>query len=100
MALVKLSILATYLRTFTIGRIRPIIRIVMAILMAMSVASIFAIVFQCVPVRGNFFQSEFKRPGDHCINGWALQYSISSLIIAIDLVVLVLPIKNIWGTYE
>jgi len=93
---VKLSVLSTYLRIFTIGKIRPIIRTMMAVLVLICFASCMATIFQCVPVLGNFFQSYFNRPGDKCLNGWALQYSVSGFIICTDIITLILPIKRIW----
>ena len=99
LAIAKLSILLTYLRIFTIGKIRIVIKIVMAIVAAIAFATCIAIIFHCIPVRGNFYQSNFPVPGDKCINTWSLQYIMTSLIITTDLVVLILPIKKIWSMY-
>lgn len=71
----------------------------MAIVAAITFAACIAIIFNCRPIRGNFYQSYFHIAGDRCINIWNLQYILTSLIIATDLVILILPIKNIWGMY-
>lgn len=100
LGLLKVSILMSYLRYFPIGNLPIFIKIFITFVILMTVSCLLAVIFDCQPISTNFFRTNVDDNSHRCVNIAALQYSISSLIIATDVTTLLLPIREIWGMFE
>lgn len=100
--LMKMSILAFYLRVFVDYRFRQLVFVTMGVLVAFTIAYLFPLIFQCSPISHawNGWQKETKGT---CINQQVGIWVHAALNIFFDLVVLVLPIPilcNLQFTYS
>jgi len=91
MGLVKISCLSLYLRLFSSERFRIVIYCSMAFVVAMTIATIFSAVFECIPIESNWVLSEWATR--KCINRADQQYATSALAFTTDIAVLFLPMK-------
>lgn len=91
MGLVKISCLTLYLRIFSSDRFRIVIYCSIAFVTAMTIAAIFSVVFQCLPIESNWVLAEWGTR--KCINRVDQQYATSALTFLTDIGVLVLPMK-------
>ena len=89
--LTKISILFFYLRVFTNQIFRKIVWTVLAITAAFYVGLLFPLIFQCSPVSYTWTRWGGEHAG-HCINVGAGIVSHAALNMALDLIVLMLPI--------
>jgi hypothetical protein len=87
----KVSILLFYLRVFRRRVFRTIVTVITVFVIASGFAFIFAIIFQCTPVRGAWD----KTISSKCIDVNALAFSNSGVSIAQDLVILFLPVSEL-----
>lgn len=94
--MVKLSILAFILRVFPEKRFRKIVYGVCAVCIAYGVAFVIATALQCWPAEHAWLQVDETFQG-RC-NNIHLQGWFSAIFnIIIDVMILVLPLKNLWG---
>ncbi|RKF55770.1 Satratoxin biosynthesis SC1 cluster protein 4 [Erysiphe neolycopersici] len=89
----KLSIMATYFRIFPQGSLRNITVSLSIITLTFWVASIFAVIFTCIPVRSAW---DYSIEG-HCYNTLNFFMISSSFHILLDIMLCVLPISLIWS---
>ncbi|POS85895.1 hypothetical protein EPUL_003873 [Erysiphe pulchra] len=89
----KLSIMATYFRIFPQGCLRKITVSLSITALIFWVASIFAIIFTCIPVRAAW---DYNVKG-HCYNTLNFFMISSSFHILLDIMLCVLPIPLIWS---
>lgn len=92
-AFTKLSIMATYYRIFPPGSLRKITVTLSIIASIFWVASIFAVVFTCIPVQAAW---DYSVKG-HCYNTLNFFMISSSFHIILDIMLCVLPIPFIWS---
>ncbi|CZR54594.1 uncharacterized protein PAC_04478 [Phialocephala subalpina] len=90
--LVKASILALYFRVFPAQGFRIAASIVTILNVACGLAIIFAIIFQCTPI-----QVAWDRTisGGRCINVNELAYAAGSISVALDIIILLLPLREL-----
>jgi hypothetical protein len=91
--LTKASILLLYLRAFTLRPFRIACWVLMAVVVAYGVAATVATILQCAPMVRAWDKSV---PGT-CFDIVAFWYANASYTIATDLILLVLPMRVIWG---
>lgn len=89
----KFSIMATYTRIFPIGWLRNIVYGTGIVVLCFWIASIFAIIFTCVPVQAAW---------DYNIKGRCFQivnffYASSAFNIFTDLLLVGLPVPTLWA---
>ncbi|KAH8665080.1 hypothetical protein BGZ60DRAFT_63391 [Tricladium varicosporioides] len=89
--LIKMSILALYLRLFPSDTFRLIIQCAMGFIGAMTTAVVFAVMFSCNPVDSNWKIPPWEKP--NCINRTNLVFAISGLAFVTDIAVLLMPMK-------
>ncbi|KAI6710951.1 integral membrane protein [Diplocarpon mali] len=87
----KISILLLYLRIFPYERFRGILLFAMAVIACHAVAFVFAVVFQCTPVRSIW---DRQIPG-HCINRQAMIYTGAGISIFEDFAIMFIPILEL-----
>lgn len=91
-AVVKIGILLFYWRVFIVRDFRRRVAIVGAIVLTSSMSIILVFIFQCQPIRLFWADSEFG----HCIDQVAFYLTGGSLNIASDVLVLSLPVRQVW----
>jgi hypothetical protein len=97
MGLVKISCLALYLRLFSSDRFRIVLYCSIVFVTAMTIATIFSVTFQCLPIESNWVLEEWGTRV--CINRVDQQYATSALAFLTDIAVLVLPMKYLLGMF-
>lgn len=86
----KLSILCLYQRLFHVNtRFLILIRIMLGVVIAWTIAFVFGSLFQCWPI------TPLIEPmyGNNCVNGIGLWYTGAVTDIVIDFTILVMPIR-------
>ncbi|MCJ1324757.1 hypothetical protein MMC10_001419 [Thelotrema lepadinum] len=91
----KLSILLLYRRIFTSLPFRRILYIFMALCTVWCTFVVLAAIFRCSPVAAAWSTDE--DPTASCIPLQALYYATSSTNIALDILINLLPARQIWG---
>lgn len=96
MALVKVSILFFFLRIFPVRQLQISIYITMAVCIGYGTAFFFATLFQCWPIPYSWEQWHGEYEGtcnDFHMQGWIH----AGINIALDLIVLLLPLKQLYA---
>ena len=88
---IKLSILFLYRRLFPTPAFTRVLWAVGGFTTAFTIASVFAIIFECIPVG-----TQLTTRPHHCINVDANYTALSFINAALDLVLLGLPMPLIW----
>ncbi|KAF4630847.1 hypothetical protein G7Y89_g7284 [Cudoniella acicularis] len=88
LGLIKLSILALFLRLFPSDRFRLVILCAMGFITAMTIALTLSVIFACKPVDANW---DVYNP--NCDDRYAQQIAASALAFSTDIVVLIMPMK-------
>jgi hypothetical protein len=91
----KLSLLFFFIRIFHSTSLQKWIYAAIAIQAAFVVSFTFAIVFQCTPVSYAWQYWDRERDGK-CINTNAASWSLAAITIALDIIVLSLPVRDLW----
>ena len=91
-AVVKIGILLFYWRIFAVREFRRRVAMVGALLLASSFAIFMSFMLQCIPIPRFWGDTE----DGHCINQVAFYISGGSVNIASDILVLSLPIRQVW----
>ncbi|KAF2260786.1 hypothetical protein CC78DRAFT_522823 [Lojkania enalia] len=92
-AFTKLSIIASYLRFIQDERFRIYMYVTAIVVLGLWVTGVFVTIFQCQPVSGAW---DFTQPNRKCIDFVAYLYASSSVTIATDLILCVLPWPYLW----
>ena len=92
MTCIKLSILLFYRRIFATKRFRQWTNVVGILVVIWFIAHNFSFAFQCSPVRKAW---DFDIPG-RCINPLNNLIGFHSANVALDIVILALPISAVW----
>jgi hypothetical protein len=66
----------------------------MGLVACITISISIAMIFACTPI----WYGWMPMAKDHCVDKAAIQYAGSSLNLVTDLLVLLLPIKYLWGT--
>ncbi|KAF2202540.1 hypothetical protein GQ43DRAFT_307710 [Delitschia confertaspora ATCC 74209] len=93
-ALPKISILLLYLQIFLDRPARITTYVLICILLANWIAYLVASSLQCLPFA---YQWDKSIPGGKCFNQRAFYKTVSGPNIATDVIILVLPLKTVWG---
>lgn len=95
--IIRISILLLIRRLFCDNspKLRRVVNIVMATCVAFYVAADVTLITQCVPTIATF--SVRARIHGHCPNLEVKFFVLSGLHIGLDLIVLALPVRSIWG---
>lgn len=91
----KISLILLYMRIFVSKSFKISAWIAMAVVVSYSIGSIFATIFQCIPVAGSYNRSVKAS----CIDSDAFWVAYASLNVATDVLVLSLPIPPIIGLH-
>ncbi|GFF81466.1 hypothetical protein IFM60648_06031 [Aspergillus lentulus] len=94
MALVKLSLLISYLRFFTQPQFRGLTWAMVALIVSWALAYMIALFLACKPLKDYWESIQFNPP--NCINQSASTFSFSITNLATDLMVLILPMRVLW----
>jgi len=92
--LTKLSILLQYRRIFTLKNSRIPIYITMGLCVACGLTAVLTAIFTCIPV--NAYWNMAMRPFAKCVNQDAMYHANAALNITTDLLVAVLPVRQLW----
>jgi len=95
LAMNKISILCFLLRVFPAKEFRRVVYVVMGLCAGYGIAFVFATVFQCSPIPYAWRQVEDPL-GGRCNNINLQGWTSAVFNIALDLVVLALPLKNLY----
>ena len=90
--LTKASILCSYLRIFTVSRIRIASYVLLAIIVPWSIGSIVATICQCLPIQAAWIKST---PNAVCIDSNAFWEAYGVINILTDVAILVLPVWTV-----
>ncbi|KAH7337358.1 hypothetical protein BKA66DRAFT_435411 [Pyrenochaeta sp. MPI-SDFR-AT-0127] len=90
LGLTKSSIILQYLRVFTTRRFQIACWLVMAVVVAYTVWTIFGSIFACVPVRAFWTREPAK-----CINQFAMWFTNAAINILTDFAIIILPMPVI-----
>ncbi|KAL5360831.1 hypothetical protein BJX96DRAFT_175663 [Aspergillus floccosus] len=93
---VKASVLVFYYKTFPIRIFSIIVTLLLGIIVAYSIACIFALIFGCNPLALAWDPSITQ---GYCINKFAVYYAQGALNVFTDLAIITLPIPLIWGLH-
>ena len=93
--MVKISILLLYRRVFDTKKVKVFTAILGAICFAWGIAATICLVFQCHPFSGMWTPEDTFT--DKCFDLKAYYASISGTNMALDIVILSLPMYMIWG---
>lgn len=93
-ALAKISILLLYSRIFATASFRRAALAVGAVVLAWAVAAILALILQCHPISGLW--NPDMTFSNKCINLSVYYSTVSGLNMALDIVVLCLPLWMVW----
>jgi hypothetical protein len=88
----KVSVLLLYMRIFVTRTFRVFCWMALIVVLGWSIGSIFATIFQCVPLKGSWDKTLDAR----CINSDTFWISYGALNIVTDVMVLALPMPMIW----
>ncbi|KAI4258842.1 MAG: hypothetical protein LQ352_001053 [Teloschistes flavicans] len=88
----RLSLLVFYHRLFPVKRFTIIALVTGCILIAWWISFLFAIIFSCVPVASYWN----KAIVGHCINEHTLSWGITGSELAVNIIMLILPIPWLW----
>jgi hypothetical protein len=92
LTLVKVSIIAAYLRIFPTTTIRRVMYVLAACIVAVWIVNIFATIFQCSPIDGAWnFDVQPK-----CISVMKVYYFSTAFSILTDILLCVLPLPLFW----
>jgi hypothetical protein len=94
MALVKLSLLISYLRFFTQPLFRRLTWAMVALIVSWALAYMIALFLVCKPLKDYWETIQFNPP--NCIDQSASTFSFSITNLATDLMVLILPMRTLW----
>ncbi|KAL4888578.1 hypothetical protein BDV59DRAFT_211072 [Aspergillus ambiguus] len=94
MALVKLSLLVSYLRFFTKPRYRRLTWAMIVFIVLWALAFIITLFLECRPLKD--YWETIKYTPETCINQDASTFSFSITNLVTDLMVLVLPMRVLW----
>jgi hypothetical protein len=89
----KFSIMATYTRIFSAGWLRNVVYGTAIVVLCFWIASIFAIIFTCVPVQAAW---DYNIKG-RCFPIVNFFYASSAFNILTDLLLVVLPVPTLWA---
>lgn len=92
--MVKISLLMLFRRIFTTAAFRLKSMIVGVVCVAWFFVAVFTDIFQCSPFKDVFELHMLFT--DHCINVQAYYWGISASNVFLDLVLLYLPIHEVW----
>lgn len=96
LAVTKISILIFILRVFPEKKFRKIVYGVIGLCVAYGTGFVFATMFQCAPINYSWLQVDSSVKGQ--CNNIHIQGWMSAICnIVIDLIILVLPLKNLFG---
>ncbi|EKG11954.1 hypothetical protein MPH_10998 [Macrophomina phaseolina MS6] len=95
LSLVKISICCFYLRIFPERRFRNIVYFTIFCCAAYAIAFVVAVSLQCKPINYAWKHWDGEHEGQ-CINVNALGWSSASFNIVLDLVVITLPVPQVW----
>ena len=93
--MVKISILLLYRRVFDTKRIKIITSVLGALCLAWGAAAIFSLIFQCHPISGMWTPEDTFT--EKCFDLKAYYTSVSATNMALDIVLLSIPLYMIWG---
>ena len=94
--LVRISVLLLVRRIFNIKPFRIMTTFVGILCFGWGIAIGFANVFQCTPISGAFNPAVIMSMSSHCINLQAIFYGVMSTGLFLDVLILALPIHQIW----
>ncbi|GES60486.1 hypothetical protein ASPCAL01796 [Aspergillus terreus] len=94
MALVKLSLLISYLRFFTQPIFRRLTWAMIALIVSWGLAYMLALFLACRPLKDYWETFQFNPP--NCIDQRSSTFSFSITNLVTDLMVLVLPMRVLW----
>lgn len=92
--LTKIAILLFYLRIFPQKQLRHTIYVTVALCVAYTIACVTASGLQCLPIHYAWDRWDGENNGK-CINLNALAWASAAINIVLDLIVIVLPMKEI-----
>jgi hypothetical protein len=95
---IKVSVLFLYHELFPSDNFRTLIFCIMGFVGAMTAAVVFAVIFQCTPVRGYWDVSIW--PTRHCVDAGALATASSALSFGTDIFILIMPIKYLLSMFS
>jgi hypothetical protein len=93
--LIKLSILAFYLRIFTDRSFKRSAYLLMGFVGAFWVTIFTATIWQCTPISYAWTGWSGETKG-HCINVYILTWVVSLITIFLDIAIILLPIPQLW----
>lgn len=93
LGLVKISILTFYRRLFPDEQFRKCCLVMIGFCTALMVSISIAQALACTPVAAGF---TYDMAG-HCVDRVALQYTGSAINLSTDLMILLMPVKYLWG---
>ncbi|KAH7068960.1 hypothetical protein BKA63DRAFT_397026, partial [Paraphoma chrysanthemicola] len=88
----KTSVVLLYMRIFISKNFRWVCYVALAIIIGSGVATVFATIFQCVPLQ----RSWNKTVDGTCIDSSMFWIANAVLNIATDVIVLALPVREVW----
>ena len=94
--LVRISVLLLMRRIFDTRPFRDITNVVGALCLAWGIAIIFANIFQCTPTSNAFDPAVIMSLSNRCIHLQAMYYGAMSTALTLDILILILPIHQIW----
>ena len=94
--LVRISILLLLRRIFETRPFRLLTTFFGALCLAWGISIISANIFQCIPVSDAFVPAVVMGMSSRCINLQAMFYGTLGTGVTLDLVVLVLPLHQVW----
>ena len=92
----KVAILALYYRLFPNKHMRQAVRLTIAILVALTIATVTTGLSSCRPFAANWNP---QLPGAHCIDKEAFFRYGSIPNILTDIVILVIPVRTVWNLH-
>jgi hypothetical protein len=92
-AFTKLSIMVLYLRIFPDNTLRKIIYATSAFTIAFCIASVFATIFQCSPIRAAW---DFDIKGSKCYDYTNFLYASAGINVATDVLICTMPLRHFW----
>ncbi|CZS96317.1 uncharacterized protein RAG0_05695 [Rhynchosporium agropyri] len=92
--LIRLSILAFYLRVFVDKKFQLIVKLTIVCNVLFTLSIMCASLFECIPV-SVAWQVSLK--GGRCLDYSAASWAYGSITVAVDILTLVLPLMQIWN---
>ena len=84
-----------YLRIFPGTSFRLVTHVLIAFIVAVSIAFITVTIFQCKPISAFWDKTLLKNPANHCFKAKAFWFSYSVINIVSDVLILLLPISEV-----